>query len=144
MLSGIEDVPSEAHWRALGEGVVPILFELANDPSEPPYVRLRAVGATASFPSPATRAFLVAVTRVQGQTDLMIAEAVRALGRRFGPAALRDVTPLLAHREPLVREAAARALAGMRTPAARSALQERLRVERDLAVREALQVSLQR
>ncbi len=138
LLSGIEDVPTDADWRRVGDRALPLLIELYNDPREAPYVRLRAVGATAAFPVPAVRTFLRAVARAPEQSDLFVAEAVEALARGFGAAAVPDVAAFLGHEEPVVREAAARALARVGGDDARRALRERLRVEPLDYVRETL------
>jgi hypothetical protein len=110
MLMGYEQVPSAAQWQALGPETLGVLVSLYDDAAQPPFVRLRAVGAVAAFPTPAARTFLLAVARANGQGDLMIREAVLALGRAFGAAARIEIRTFLTHREPVVREAAATAL----------------------------------
>lgn len=142
LLSGIEDVPTEADWRRIGDGVLRHLMDLANDTREPPFVRLRAVGATAAFPRPAVRTFLLAMGRAGGQSDLMIAEVVNALGRAFGDGALRELGDYLRHEEPVVREAAARQLGRLESERARAALRTQLRVERLPHVRTTIERAL--
>ncbi|HBQ12765.1 MAG: HEAT repeat domain-containing protein [Sandaracinaceae bacterium] len=142
LLSGIEDVPSDADWQRLGDGALPVLIDLYADGDEAPYVRLRAVDAVAAFPRTATRTFLLAVAQAEGQSDLFVRQAVLALARGFGRAALSDLRPFLAHDEAVVREAAARALGGIGGDEATAALRARLEVERDRVVREALQGGL--
>jgi len=142
MLSGVEDTPSDEGWRRLGDGVIPVLIDLYDDPDEAPYVRLRAIGATAAFPRPAVRTFLLAVARLEGQGDLFVREALLALARGFGAAASGDLRPFLAHDEPVVREAAARALGQVGDAGATRALRARLAVERDATVREAIEAAL--
>ena len=142
LLSGIEDVPSDADWQRLGDGALPVLIDLYADGDEAPYVRLRAVGAVAAFPRTATRTFLLAVAQAEGQSDLFVRQAVLALARGYGRAALSDLRPFLAHDEAVVREAAARALGGIGGDEATAALRARLEVERDRVVREALQGGL--
>lgn len=142
MLSGIEHTPSDADWQRLGDGVLPVLMDLYNDTSQPPYVRLRAMGATGAFPRGAVRTFLLAVARVEGQSDLFVREAVVTLARGFGSAAVRDLVPFLAHHEDVVREAAARSLGRVGGSTAARALRERLRVERDSTVRRAIERAL--
>jgi HEAT repeat protein len=137
MLSGIEDVPTEAQWRQVGDGALPILIDLYNTPSEPPFIRLRAVSAVAAFPQPAVRTFLLAVARAERQGDLYVREAVISLARAFGRAAIADLTPFLDHGEPVVREATANALG--RIGGADRQLRARLNVEENALVREALQ-----
>lgn len=142
LLSGIEDVPGDADWRALGEGVLPILIDLYTDRNEPPFVRLRAVGATAAFPQPATRTFLLAVARAEGQSPLFVREALNALARGFGRTAVSEIASFLGHEERIVRDAAVRALGRVGGEQARSALRARLSAERDTAVRESIRAAL--
>ena len=143
MLSGIEDVPSLEDWRRVGPDALPHLLALYNDVDEVPFVRLRAVGATAAFPQPAVRTFLTAVASAREQSDLFIAEAVNAMGRAFGGQALEDLVGYLGHPEPVVREAAARRLGAIGSPPATSALRSRLRLERRPHVRTTIQRALE-
>ena len=142
MLSGIEHTPSDADWRRVGDGALPVLIELSQDTREPPYVRLRAVGATGAFPRAAVRTFLLAVARAPGQSDLLVREAVVTLARAFGPAAVDDLAPFLAHDEVVVRDAAVRALGRIGTPEALAARRARLPRERDPVVRERIDAAL--
>jgi HEAT repeat protein len=143
LLSGYEQGPSAEQWRALGPGTLAVLVALYDDPAEPPYVRLRAVGAAAHYPGPAARTFLLAVARAPDQGDLFVREAVLALGRAFGAEALADVRPFLDSRHPVVREAAGRALGAMATPEAAAALRSRITRERDRVVRGTLLTQLE-
>jgi HEAT repeat protein len=144
MLSGFEDVPSAAHFRALGPETLPVLIELYRDRSQPPFVRLRSVHAVGHFPTPATRTFLLAVARAPGQSDLFIREAVLALGRAFGERALSDVRPFLESPEPVVREGAALAIGRVGSPAALELLRRRLVTEGAEHVRETIQRQIRR
>ncbi|HJL05493.1 MAG TPA: HEAT repeat domain-containing protein [Polyangiaceae bacterium LLY-WYZ-15_(1-7)] len=144
LLSGVEAVPPAATWRALGSGGLRALVALYQSPTEPPFVRARAVSAAAHYPVPAARTFLKAVAGAPGQDALFVRRAVRALGAAFGAQAEADLRPYLAHPAPAVRVAAARALAPIDTPSARAALRERRRVERARSVREALDAALTR
>lgn len=142
MLSAIEGVPSDDDWHRLGDGALPVLIDLYADASEPGYVRLRAVGATGAFPRTATRTFLLAVARAEGQSDLFVREAVTTLARAFGPASVRDIVPFLQHEAPIVREAAAQSLGRIGGADARSALSARLTDERDATVRASIERAL--
>lgn len=144
ILSAYEGGPTAAEWRAMGPQTLAVLVSLYDDSSQPAYVRLRVLSAVASFPTPATRTFLLAATRAPGQSDLFVREAVLSLGRAFGAGALDDVTPFLGSRETVVREAAARSLALIGTPAAREALRRRLVLEPDATVRATLETALRR
>lgn len=142
LLSGIEHTPSDADWRRVGEGALPILLDLYNDTREVPYVRLRAVGATAAFPRPAVRTFLLAVARADGQNDLMVREAVSALGRGFGATATSELIAFLDHDEEVVREVAARWLGRIGESEGTRALRARLTVERNASVRQVIERAL--
>ncbi|MEM9068270.1 MAG: HEAT repeat domain-containing protein [Myxococcota bacterium] len=144
LLSGIEEIPPRAVWRALGPETLGVLIELYNDASEPGFVRLRAVVVAGHFPNEACRTFLRAVATAPGQSDLFARNAVLALGRGFGVRALEELGSYLRHREPLVRQAAVRSLGEIATPAARSLLEGRMRLERDDVVRESLLRALRR
>ena len=141
MLSGYESVPSLVEWRRLGPGTLAVLVALFEAPETPPYVRLRAVAATAAFPSDVARAFLLRVAR-SATSDLIAREALLTLGRAFGEGVRGELAPFLAHRVPLLREAAARALGRIGSPACRALLEARLETEGHPAVREAMSRAL--
>ncbi len=140
MLSGVEHVPSDEAWRRVGESALPILMELYGDRSQPIFLRLRALAATAAFVRIETCRFLLGAARERGQRDLLVREAVLALARAFGADARDDVASFLSHREPIVREAAAHAL--VRIGGSEHALSARLAVETDRVVREVLERGL--
>ncbi|MEO0326177.1 MAG: HEAT repeat domain-containing protein [Myxococcota bacterium] len=137
MLSGYESVPSLAEWRRLGPETLRVLVALYEAPDTAPYVRLRAVAATAAFPTTATRTFLLRVAS-GASSDLIAREAVLTLGRAFGDGARGELAPFLSHRLPLIREAAARALGRIGTPGCRALLEVRLETEGHPAVRAAV------
>ena len=144
LLSGIESVPTDADWRRLGDGALPVLIDLFNRPTEAPYVRLRALGATGAFPRPAVRTFLLAAARADNQSDLLIREAVVTLARAFGAASVSDIAPFLSHREVVVRDATARALGRIGGARALRVLRSRLALERDAGVRSSIEGALRR
>ena len=144
LLSGFEDVPSDAVWRERGEAVLPILMELYQDTEEPPYVRMRAMEATAAFPRPAVRTFLRAVAEAPRQSDLFVRAALLAMARGFGASAVQDLAPYLGHRTVAVRSGAALALDRVHTPDALGALRARLPEERAPTVRTRIESALRR
>ena len=144
LLSGIEHVPTDADWRRLGDGALPVLIDLFNSPAEPAFVRLRALGATGAFPRPAVRTFLLAAARVEHQHDLLVREAVVTLARAFGAAAVRDLLPFLSHPEVVVRDATARSLGRIGGAQAIRALRARLALEHDEGVRSSIEGALRR
>ena len=138
MLSGYEGAPPESVWRALGPETLPVLIALYDSPQEAPFVRQRAVAAAAYYPSAATRAFFRAVLIAPRQSDAIVRTAVDALARAFGAAAWDDVRPYLAHGSVTVRMGAVRAASRIDTPAVRAVLRQRLRVEQEAEVRNAI------
>lgn len=139
LLSSYERGPGLEVFRRLGPGALDVLIGLYDDPAEAWFVRLRAVGATAAFPSPRAHAFLMRVAAQQAGDPLYVRAAALALGRAFGKGAVGDLTKLLTHPEPLVRRGAARALSRMHDGAARAHLRARAAVEPDPAVRRAME-----
>ncbi len=127
----------------MGPEALGVLVTLYNDQAMPGFVRIRAVAAARYFPTDASRTFLRAVAQ-SSTSDLYIARAVGSLAHAFGDGALEDIRPFLAHREYVVREAAARALGAMRAPVARQLLEARLRIEPEDAVRVTLRRALAR
>ena len=144
MLSSFEQGPGRLQWRALGADTVAVLEALYDNGNEAGFVRMRAVAASAHFPIPATRRFLLRVASAEGQSDLFIRQAVTGLGQAFGDDALEDLRPYLAHQQYVVRDAAVRALGAMRAPLARQLLEARALVESEDAVRRSLAEALGR
>ncbi|MEM9194512.1 MAG: HEAT repeat domain-containing protein [Myxococcota bacterium] len=144
LLSGYEFVPTAEQIQSLGHEALPLLIELANDGAEPPFVRLRAVRLTAAFPTPATRTFLLAMVRAPNQSDLMMRQAVLALGQAFGERCIPDVAPFLSHRDPVVREAAVRALSRVGTNDARERIRRRMAQETSPHLRREIRRALAR
>ncbi len=142
MLAGFEQAPGAEDFRAWGPETFPILVELYGDHDVQPFVRMRAVAAVAHYPSPRARAFLLRVARAAGQSDLLIREAVRGLGRAFGPRSIEDIRPFLRHRAPAVREGAVLALTAFHTPAAQGALRARLPQEQSAHIAARIRASL--
>ncbi|MEM1418533.1 MAG: HEAT repeat domain-containing protein [Myxococcota bacterium] len=143
MLSGYESVPTLAEWRRLGPAVLPVLIRLYEARETAPYVRLRAIAATAAFPTELTRTFLRTVAQT-ATSDLIAREAVLTLGRAFADGIAEDVAPFLQHDAPVVREAAARTLGRVGTPGCRALLEARLPSEAHPVVRTALVRALAR
>ena len=76
-------------------------------------------------------------------TDNYIArKAAYALGNGWGEEALGELSGALSAPDARLREAAARSLGGINTPAAREALSARLPVEDEPAVREVISAAL--
>ena len=139
-LSGIEWVPGPQDLAARGIDAAD-LIGLYGDPDVPTIVQIRAVELLVHFPEPAVRTFLDGVARAPGQLPAFLRGAAASLVP-FGDAAVPALARLVCHADRSVREAAARALGSVRTPAAWEALRRRRVRERDANVLRALDVAL--
>jgi HEAT repeat protein len=135
MLSGFEDTPTLAQMRALGDGAVPMLVALYDDPQVIQPVRLRAVEAMGAYTTPAARTFLLRVIREPGQSPIVVREAVEALAQSQGASAIPQIAPLLSSQERAIREGAIEALGSIDTTAARQRLTQHLPDEHDTDLR---------
>lgn len=135
MLSGFEDTPTLAQIRALGQGTVPMLIALHDDPQVIQPVRLRAVEAMGAFSTPEARTFLLRVIHDPAESPIVVREATEALGQSQGSRAITDIAALLTSQERAIREGAIEALGAIGTPAARQALHDHLASEADAALR---------
>ena len=128
-LSSFEGGPGPSFWQQQDPSAVGELVRLYDDGNQPPFVRLRAVNAARYFPSPASRAFLVAVADARQQPALFVREAIRSLSFAFGAAAVTEIEKLASHRESVVREAVVDALANAHSSRSVECLRQRLRLE---------------
>ena len=144
ILSQYEGAPTAEQLRAMGPDTLRVLISLYDSAQAPAYVRLRVLSAVRHFPTPATRAFLLAVLRVPNQSDLHQRQALLSLGSAFGDAARVDISRSLSSQHPVVREAAGRALHRIGTRAARRMIVEHSARERDPAVRRTFNEELRR
>jgi HEAT repeat protein len=135
MLSGFEDTPTLAQMRALGDGTVPMLVALYDDPQVIQPVRLRAVEAMGAFTTPAARMFLLRVIDEPGQSPIVVREAIEALGQSQGASAIPQIAPLLSSQARAIREGAIEALGAIGTDDARARLRRGLAGEPDEALR---------
>ena len=148
MLSGVEQGPSAEEWQGLAPATLGVLVAVADDASELPVVRLRAIGAAAYFATAEARRFLLRTARARAAEGLVVRAVVRALARGWGAAAVGDVAGFAAHDDVAVREAVISALASMRGDAEHGAeatrvLRARVSVERDEALAAQLRQALQ-
>ncbi len=139
-LSGVEDPPSAEALMALGDGVDAVLMEIAADDSLPRTRRGRAVHALGSFPTETGKTHLLAT--LAAEDSYLARKAVYALGSGWGEAALPELSQALASEDLRLREAAAHAMAGIDAEPVRAALTERLAVESEPTVRDAITAAL--
>lgn len=137
------DAPA-ADWQALGDGAVPALERVANGSAMSGERRRRAIVALGAVGTAA------AIERLRGLAldpkgqPPYRAQAVAALAKLEGKAAVADLAPLLAKAQGELCTAVARALASLGGPDAKEALEGRLAREDRPEVRELLQKSLSR
>lgn len=131
-----QDPVAERDLRALGEGVDTALRVLASDTSVPLTRRARAIAALGYFQDELVRAFLE--RQIAPTNELVLRQKAATSLAAFGPSAVPRLAGLLADPDPRARIAAANALALVEDPTSVSALEARLRVESEPAVRDAL------
>ncbi|XXF75509.1 HEAT repeat domain-containing protein [Myxococcaceae bacterium GXIMD 01537] len=129
-------------WTSLGPEALAILEQVPGDPHAPPEYRVRAVQSLAFVAHPEAPGRLRALLENSDLNPTLRAHAALALGLRAGPEALSALLPHLQDRHRLVRAAVALALGRLGGAEAQRALEERLPLEEELLVREAIQQGL--
>jgi HEAT repeat protein len=142
LLESPESLPREADWAPLGPEALAELSGLASNPDAPEPQRSRAVAAMAVVVHPEASQRLQQLLRSAEAPASLRAAAMIALGRRAGLEAIPLLMPLLEDQNEQVRATAAQALGRMGGSEARKVLEERLPLEENLEVREALQRGL--
>lgn len=134
MLSGFEDAPTLADVRALGEGAVPVLIAIHDDPSVIAPARLRAVEAVGAFTSAEARTFLLRVMHDPAEPAAVVREAIEALASAAGAEAIGPIREFLRSPDRGTRERAIEALGAIGTVAARRVLEAHVAHEHDAAL----------
>ncbi len=133
---GFEFVPRAEHFARLGPAAAPALIALADDTTEHPVVRARALSSMVYLDDPTSAAALARLLESPDAPSLLRRKAALVLAEREGPAAIdRLATALVNAPDDLpLREACARGLRTIGAPAiaTRDAL---LRVETAPTVR---------
>ncbi len=132
----------EADWRRLGPDALAVLVEVASDPNVPSAWRARAVASMGMVDHPEAVQRLHALLEDPGTHPTLRAHAAFALALRSGPDSLSTLLPHLQDGQQQVREAVALAIGRLGSVEAQKALVERLPLEEDLLVREAIQQGL--
>ncbi len=140
LLSGIEWVPGRQDLETRGVDAAD-LIGLYGDEDVSVVVQIRAVELLVHFREPAVRVFLDGVARVRGQHAAFLRAAAASLAPH-GDGSVPTLSRLVCHPDRSVREASARALGAVRTPAAWAALRRRQAAEPDENVRRAIDVAL--
>lgn len=134
--------PREADWKRLGPDALAVLLEVAADPNVPSAWRARAVYSMGLIDHPEAVSRLHALLDDPGTHPTLRAHAAFALALRSGPESLSALLPHLQDGQQQVREAVALAIGRLGSVEAQKALEERLPVEEDLLVRDAIQQGL--
>lgn len=96
LLGAIDTAVSQAQWRALGPGALPLLVELVDDPDALPTRRARAVDGLATLGGATSRAHLTRVASSDHEPLVVRLAALRGLGAVVPSAALAPaLAPLL-------------------------------------------------
>jgi HEAT repeat protein len=132
----------EAQWLSLGPSAFGVLEQVVADPNAPSSWRSRAVLSMAFVDHPEALPRLRSLLEDSGTHPALRASAAFALGMRAGPEALSALQPHLEDPQEEVREAVALAIGRLGSVEAQKALVERLPLEEDLLVRDAIQQGL--
>lgn len=135
------DGPSLAR---LGPDVPAILIEQATAAGVEVAIRQRALAWLQYFPNNSSRAVLMEALRARGASVGTLRVVLRALAVGFGVEALPVLSEHLLHKNVYIREAAALALGDLDDRRVPAILEDQLAREGELAVRDAIEVSLQR
>ena len=145
-LSGYENPVRATTLSRLGPGWERTAEALALAADARPVLRARAVAALAFSAGSGAALRRILALRARAEQGAQVSEALaaaEALAAVEGARAVKDLVPLLSHRVPDLRAAAATALGRTRAPEAGGALAQALGREKDAAVRLALEGALQ-
>ena len=151
MLSDIERVPGKADLSRLGPGVDAVLRDIARSPNPARMLAsTRAIAVLRHFPSPKTATVLRSllhrlrqVTR-PGVALINLQQALTSYAVVAGPAAMKEIEPLLSHSRIDVRHAACEAVRPTGSPQAGQVLRKRRVLERAPLVLHQIERQLRR
>lgn len=146
LLSGIEHIPSKDEFKRAGPDdlVVAALDAIARDGGSKLRHRANAAAGLGHYPRAETRKTLEALIGEEGLDEVLRRPSIKAYSVAFGADAVPLVAKMLDHKDRGTREAALRSLADIKTPAARQAIETRLKVEADDALKKLGQDTLAR
>lgn len=144
MLSGFEDVPSLAEWRALGPTVVPVLIAIHDDAQVIQPVRLRAVEAMGAYSTDEARTFLIRVMNDPHEGTIVVREAAEALAQSAGEGGIEPISRLFRSSDRSLREGAIVALGRIEGESARHQLELQRARETDADLRAQITALLAR
>lgn len=146
LLGGIEHIPSRQEFARAGtdDQVVAVLDGLARDKSMKLRQRAGAVGALGFYPRPDTRATLESIIKDPAVEEIVRRPSMKAYAAAFGPDSVPLLTQMLEHQDRNTRETAVNALGDVGSPAARTAIEARLKIETDVTIKKTGQEVLTR
>ncbi len=146
LLSGIEHIPSKEEFKRAGsdDEVIAVLDSIARDKSAKLRHRANAAAGLGHYPRVDTRKTLEALISEEGLDEVLRRPSIKAYAHAFGPDAVPLVAKMLDHQDRNTREAALRSLGYIKTPTARQAIEARLKVESDDALKKLGQETLAR
>jgi HEAT repeat protein len=142
LLGGIEYVPTQAEWKALGPDAGEVLAAIATDSAQRATVRARAMSALAYFPQP-TSIEVARAALADAKSPVILQRKALLTLATIDPDALNVVEPYLAHDDVQLRESAVQAVSTLGNPLARQLLEARVSVEPSEHIRSTIATSLQ-
>lgn len=124
----------------LGSGVPQLLMEVAQNAEEDPLLRSRALSLLRHYPDePRVAAFLEGMVNQKGLNPVLLRSALHSHGTVSRGKAVPALAPYLSSEDPLIREAAGRALAATRDQGAMAMVKQAADREGDPSVKRTLQ-----
>lgn len=146
LLNGIEHIATKDEFARAGtpDQVVAVLDALARDNGAKLRHRAGATAALGLYPRPDTRKTLESLITEPGLDEVLRRPAIKSYAAAFGAESVALVSKQLESANRSTRESALRALADVGTPPARQAIEARLKVEDDEALKKLGQETLAR
>jgi hypothetical protein len=138
LLQGYEFEPGQSDWDEIGPGAASVLMDISSDSGQIKIVRARALLALRFFPLAEVKVFIVDLLSMDGQDEMLVRKGLHSLASGFGKSSLDDIAAFLDHKNPGVREAAARAVGKIVSWKSLKLLKQRAKVEENETVLEVV------
>ncbi|MGE3152127.1 MAG: HEAT repeat domain-containing protein [Nitrospiraceae bacterium] len=136
LLSAEEVTVTPKALSDMGSGVPPLLMEVAQNAEEDPLLRSRALSLLRYYPDdPRVAAFLEGMVRQKSLNPVLLRSALHSHGTVSGQKAVSALAPYLSSDDPLIREAAGRALAATKDQGAMAMVRQAAEREDDPSVK---------
>ena len=140
LLSAEEVTVTPKTLSDLGSGVPQLLMEVAQDAEEDPLLRSRALSLLRHYPDdPRVAAFLEGMVNQKALNPVLLRSALHSHGAVSRGKAVPALAPYLSSEDPLIREAAGRALAATKDQGAMAMVKQAADREGDPSVKQTLQ-----